>query len=553
VRERAQTSHLASFGAVVVIATLSIFPGLGRATFWEPDEARFAEATRQMFERGDFLTPYLNGVPRFEKPPLMYWLQSVAFTPLGPTELSARLPAAIAGVGCVGLLYWLALPLVSRRAALLAAVVFATMFRFVVFARQGLTDVPALFFILAALTGFVRVAEAEARPRAIWLAWIAVGLGVLAKGPVGLLPLAIWAAWAMARRDWRLITGVRPLAGLAVAAAISAPWYLAMSIMHGRAFIDFAIGHEMVSRVLSESSFAPVRGFSYYWQIWPGDAAPWSLLFVAAVIWAGYRWRTITPNARKAMGFALAWFVCVFLIFSFSQSKIPHYILPAYPAAALLIGIFLDRMADKPEDAAWWRVPMCVVAVGCVALALVLLRSMPALMAEASTTTRLLMPMLLVGGGLAIGIAVWRRSAVGAACSLALALSIVFAVIGSVIVPTAIEPFKPMPKLAREAARLTDPGEPIGLLGMYGAASVIYYSQRRIQHLEDDDIAVSFITRAPHAVCLMPASDFERLKLLLPSSIRVVASGEEFNVRLSRLIERKTTPGRRWVLISRQE
>jgi 4-amino-4-deoxy-L-arabinose transferase-like glycosyltransferase len=253
------------------------------------------------------------------------------------------------------------------------------------------------------------------------------------------------------------------------------------------------------------------------------------------------------------MVFALVWFVCVFLIFSFSRSKIPHYILPAYPAAALLVGIFLDRIADKPEDAAWWRVPMCLVAAGSLAVALVLLRSMPVLMAEAPATVRLLAPILVAGGGLAIGIAVWRRSAIGAALSLALALSVVLAVIGSVVVPAAIEPFKPMPSLAREAARLTDPGEPIGLLGMYGAASVIYYSQHRIQHLQDDDTAVSFVTRAPHVACLMPASDFERLKPRLPPSIRVVASSEEFNVRLSRLIERKTSPGRRWVLISRQQ
>jgi 4-amino-4-deoxy-L-arabinose transferase-like glycosyltransferase len=548
--ERSQTSDRGSIAALLVVATLSIFPGLGQATFWEPDEARFAEATRQMFERGDFMTPYLNSVPRFEKPPLLYWLQAIAVLPLGATELAARMPSALAGVGSVLLLYWLTASLASRRAALVAAIVLATMFRFVVFARQGLTDVPTLFFIVAALFGFVRATEATPRRGAAWLAWTAVGLGVLTKGPVGLLPIAIWAAYAAARRDVRLISGIRPVLGLALAIGIGVPWYIAMMVVHGRAFTDFAIGHEIVSRVLSEASFAPTRGFSYYFQVWPGDAAPWSVVFVAALIWSGVVWRSLDPNVRRAIVFALAWFLSVFVIFSLSRSKIPHYVLPAYPAAALLIGVFIDRLVDRPQ-AAWWRVPMSLVAVVSVAAAVVLARSMAVLMPEGSTVTRLLVPLVLGGGGVAMAVAVWRSSVMGAVWSLATSLSIVFALIGALIVPSTIERFKPMPRLARTAATLTVPNEPIGLLGRYGAASLVYYSRHDVQWLFDDAEAVAFLSKTPDAVCVMPASDFARVAPQLPPSIHVVDSAEEFNVRLSRLIERQATPGRQWVLLSR--
>jgi 4-amino-4-deoxy-L-arabinose transferase-like glycosyltransferase len=548
--EQARHSHRVSVAAFLVIATVSIFPGLDRATLWEPDEPRFAEATRQMFERGDFITPYLNSVPRFEKPPLLYWLQSLTALPLGTTELSARLPSAMAGVGCVWLLYLLAAHLTSRRAALISAIVLATMFRFVVFARQGLTDVPTMFFVVAALFGFVRATEGTPRPRAVWLAWTALGLGVLTKGPVGLLPLAIWAVYAAVRREMRLISGVRPVAGLALTILIAAPWYVAMFLIHGRAFTDFAIGHEMVSRVLSEASFAPARGFFYYWQVWPGDAAPWSVIFVAALMWSGYDWRSLDRTVRRPIVFALVWFVSVLVIFSLSQSKIPHYVLPAYPAAALLIGVFIDRVADRTAEAIWWRVPIALVAVTCVAAAAVLLRSMVVLMPDSSAAERLLVPLVLGCGGLALAAAVWRASAVRAAWSLAILLSIVFALIGSVIVPGAIERFKPMPHLAREAAVLAGPDEPIGLLGRYGASSLIYYGHRNIRWLLDDDAAVAFFSSGPRAVCVMPASDYARLAPRLPPSIRVVASGEEFNVRLSRLIERQSTPGRQWVLLA---
>jgi 4-amino-4-deoxy-L-arabinose transferase-like glycosyltransferase len=286
-----------------------------------------------MFERGDFITPYFNGVPRLEKPILFYWLQAIAARAAGPTELAMRLPAALAGTGSVLVVYLHGVRLTSRRAAIVAALALATMFRFVVFARQGLTDVPVLFFIVAALYGFARATDAPPSRTAVWVGWSAVGLGVLTKGSVGLLPLIFWGAYAACRRDLTLVTRSRPLAGLCLAAAIAVPWYLLMVLTHGRGFVDFALGHEIVARAVSEESFAPTRGFFYYYKVWAGDAAPWSVVFAAALAWSVVRWRQVDCETPRAITFALAWFFSVFVVFSLSRSKIPHYVLPAYPAA----------------------------------------------------------------------------------------------------------------------------------------------------------------------------------------------------------------------------
>src|SRR4030095_6298416 len=198
-----RTSRSSDIAALLIVASLAIFAGLGNGTFWEPDEPRFAEATRQMFARGDFVTPYLNGAPRFEKPILFYWAQAAAFTAFGDNEFAARLPSALAGVGIVVVLYLLGTEIASRRAAFIAALVMSTMFRFVTFARIGLTDVPVIFFVVAALYGFIR---AVYRTSAAWalVAWTCVALGVLTKGPVGLLPVAIWAMYAAFRSNWAL-------------------------------------------------------------------------------------------------------------------------------------------------------------------------------------------------------------------------------------------------------------------------------------------------------------------------------------------------------------
>jgi 4-amino-4-deoxy-L-arabinose transferase-like glycosyltransferase len=540
----------AVIAVLLLVATVSIGAGLGRASLWEPDEPRFAEATRQMFARADFVTPYYNGSPRFEKPILFYWLQAVAFAAMGPTDLAARLPAALAGIGSVLLLYLLVSRMTSRRAAFVAALVLATMFRFVTLARQGLTDVPVLFFILAALYGFVRAAETRRSGVAAWLAWAAVGLGVLTKGPVGLLPVAIWGAYAAVCRRWGLITQVRPLAGLAFATLIAAPWYLLMVVEHGRAFVDFALGHEMVTRVLSEHSFAPTRGFFYYLKVWPGDAAPWSAIFAAALGWSALRWRQLDANARHAIVFALTWFACVFILFSLSRSKVPHYVLPAYPAAALVIGMFIDHVSHARSEARWWRVPMVIIAAVVLVTAAGLAWSLNVLMPDAGLLARWLVPVVLTSGALVIVLSVWRSAVMMATGSLALMLSATFAVIGLVIVPRAIEGFKPMPRLAREAEALATSGARIGLLGGYGAASLIYYSHHNIHWLSDDESALAFLTSQPNALCVMPFTDFGRLTSRLPPTIRIVDSAEEFNVRIERLLERRRTPGRIWVLLA---
>jgi 4-amino-4-deoxy-L-arabinose transferase-like glycosyltransferase len=535
---------------VLAAAMLSIGAGLGAATLWEPDEPRFSEATRQMFARGDFLTPYFNGAPRFEKPILLYWLQAAAFAAVGPNELASRIPSALSGIGCVLLLYLIGARLASTQAAMVAAVALATMFRFVALSRQGLTDIPVVFFIVAALYGFVRATEPRPLRGAAWLGWIAVGLGLLTKGPVGLLPLPIWAAYALAAREAALVTRIHPFAGPLVALLIAAPWYLDMIAQHGRAFVDFAFGHEIVARVLSEDTFADRRGFFYYFKVWPGDAAPWSLLFVAAVAWAAWHWRRLDRAVRRPLVFGLSWCATVFFLFSLSRSKVTHYVLPAYPAAALTIGVFVDQVARRASEVAWWRIPTTIIALAIFAAAVLLARSIDVLMPAAGAAATWLVPVILGAGAVLIAAFTWRGAAIRAVLALGATLALAFAAIGLVIVPQAVEAYKPMPRLARAAERLAPPEARIGLLGRYGASSLVYYSHHNVEWLTGDDAAIAFLTTRPHALCVMPAADYARLAPRLPG-VRVVDEAEEFNVRIERLRDRQRTPGRRWVLLSR--
>jgi len=153
-----------TFGILLLVSLVAFFVSLGSTPLWDPDEPRFAAATRDMVATGDVMTPTFNGSPRFEKPILFYWLQLPFFLALGPTETAARLPSALAGFGCVALLYLIGKSYFSDRAAFIASLALATVFRFVAYTRQGLTDVPAMFFEMAAIYFFrsASLASAEA-------------------------------------------------------------------------------------------------------------------------------------------------------------------------------------------------------------------------------------------------------------------------------------------------------------------------------------------------------------------------------------------------------
>ena len=192
-----QSRHL----FLAAVCLLALFAGLGRVSMWEPDEARFAEATRQMLARGDVLTPWFNDRPRFEKPVGLYWLQLPFVAVLGSSELAARLPVALAGAGCVLFTYLIGRRLFGGQVAWIAALALVTSFRVITHARQGLTDIPALFFELMAMYGFLR-AHQDGAGRAWMAGWGATGLAALIKGPVAAIPA--WRLGGVPDGDARL-------------------------------------------------------------------------------------------------------------------------------------------------------------------------------------------------------------------------------------------------------------------------------------------------------------------------------------------------------------
>jgi 4-amino-4-deoxy-L-arabinose transferase-like glycosyltransferase len=325
---------------LVALAGLLLLAGLGAVALTDRDEGANAEAAREMLEQHSWITPTLGGAPRFAKPPLVYWLMAAAYAALGVGETAARLPSAVAGLLLVLLQYAFARWAFGSDVAWRAALVLLLSVEYVAIARMALTDATLALWTTLAAYAFLR-GWWGAPPRGRWyaLAWIAAGLGTFAKGPVGLLvPLGgVVAYLGLAgglRQAWR---EAWPLRGLGLFLLVAVPWYGAMFWLHGWDYAARARG-ETLGRVLRPVT-GPGGTTLFYLPVLLLGFFPWSAFLPEAVA-AGLR----QARARARQGrreavtvFAAAWLLVGLALFSVTQTRLPHYVLPLFPAAALLV------------------------------------------------------------------------------------------------------------------------------------------------------------------------------------------------------------------------
>ncbi len=338
------------FAAVIVFYLY----GLGHLPLVGPDEPRYAQVAREMFERGDMVTPTLGGHTWFEKPALLYWMMMAGYKLFGVSEWAARLGPALCGLLTVFLIYW-----VGRRIegtgeqesengpGPWGAVALASSAGLIVFSRAASFDVVVTATTALALSCFF-VAELEtSRKRRLWLLaafHAAVGLSLLAKGLVGVVvPFGVVGLYYLLRREWpRRDFLLSLLWGVPLSILIAGLWYGPVIARHGWTFVDeFFIQHHF-ARFVSNQYRHP-QGFYFYLPIMLALALPWTACLIAELAQAR-RWKWREPSAEsRARVFALAWLAMPVLFFSVSRSKLPGYVLPALPGALLLAGFWLSR------------------------------------------------------------------------------------------------------------------------------------------------------------------------------------------------------------------
>ncbi len=404
---------------IILLAVLVLFGNLGGTKLWDEDEPRNARCAIEMMDRGDLVVPTFNGELRTHKPVLLYWLMIVSYHLLGITEFASRLPSALCGLGTVICVWLCGRRLFGARAGLLAAVILLTTLMFDVAARAATPDSVYIFFMTLGITIFVRStvtgsdvnrpdSETQAAEvilgRRVWFPshplsiaafYLALGLAILAKGPIGfLLPMAILGMFLLimrrsvdatpqpfrdgdaARRDvatpprfrllrmaasWfapnhflKTLWSMRPLTGTVISLAAAVPWYYAVGYQtQGEWLRGFFLEHHL-GRATSAMENHSGPFLLYYVAAIIVGFFPWSVFLVPSLLDARKRHQQ-QQRWHPGIVLAVCWIAVPVVLFSCASTKLPSYVTPGYPGLALLVGTFLDRLAaSRVAISSWW-------------------------------------------------------------------------------------------------------------------------------------------------------------------------------------------------------
>ena len=344
-----------------------LFYGLGAFGLLGADEPRYAQVAREMLDRGDWVTPMLNGKPWLEKPPLYYWQAMLAYrvgratsaANDGVTEQSARFPGAVDAALMIVAIYFF-LRRFRPGSELDAALITASCAGVIGFGHAASTDMPLTATFTIALLAWYRWYENQ-RKTNLAIFYVCLGLGTLAKGPVApVLAAIILLLFAGAKRDWRTLLRTLWIPGLALFLLVALPWYVAVQMRNPDFFRVFILEHNLTR--FSTNVYHHPQPFWFYLPVFLLAAMPWTLWLIMAVV---ERLRLIWRERREAFTsaddswalFLLLWMIVPILFFSVSQSKLPGYILPGVPAAALLV---TEYLAVRREQKAKISRPLAV-------------------------------------------------------------------------------------------------------------------------------------------------------------------------------------------------
>jgi 4-amino-4-deoxy-L-arabinose transferase-like glycosyltransferase len=386
----ASASHSRAALLLVVFSLIAFLPGFFQIPPVDRDEARFAQATKQMLETGQYVDIRFQDEVRYKKPVGIYWLQALAVkageaagVPQARTTIWLyRLPSLFGAIGAVLLTYWAALAFVSRRTALLAALMMASSVLLGVEARLAKTDAMLLFTSVAAMGAMARVYLMSRRTPDVavgWrlpaILWTALAAGVLIKGPLILMFVTLAAlTLSIADRSARWIWSLRPVAGFAWLLLLVLPWFVAILVKSGGGFFTQSVGEDMLAKILGgqESHGAPPGlYFLLFWvTFWPGSILAG---LAAPRVWQARH----EPGAR----FLLAWLLPSWAVFEAVVTKLPHYVLPLYPAIAILIAGILEGggLVTKRwlvRGTAGWFIFPAAIAIGVVLLFIIVGRDL---------------------------------------------------------------------------------------------------------------------------------------------------------------------------------
>ncbi|HEX3598713.1 MAG TPA: glycosyltransferase family 39 protein [Lacipirellulaceae bacterium] len=565
--------HWRSSVFVAGIALPCFFLSLGSIHLWDEDEPKNAVCGREMFVRNDWVIPTYNDKLSLDKPVLLYWGMILAYHFLGVTELAARLPSALAGVGTVVLTFHLGRLLIDARTGLLASCLTASALMFSVLARGATPDSLLILCVLFSLWSFVAGVAARrgghfcgtpeagaGSPRPIHeqglplMAWLGIyggmGFAVLAKGPIGIvMPLGIlgtfllffdrtdaapldaswlkgWLCDFAPRRVWGVFRSLRVGWGLLLVAVIALPWYILVAVRTDGEWVTGFLGTHNIGRFMQPMEHH--RGLPIYYLVaimagfFPGS------VFLPVSLWATAKEIRNGSIRRPAAGFLLCWIGCFVGFFTLAATKLPNYVVPCYPALAIACGSWLSAAMRKSESRGWqlW--------IGYGSLSIAGLAISIALTVAARNFLNLSFDLALPGvvamvGGI-ICLSLLYRKQVSASVAAFVVTCLALTLSASTYTAWRANGVQDGPRFAARiltASDVTAGRTPRVATCDYLPPSLVYYLGRSVERLSDPTQVSAFFDGGGSAL-IMFRSTYDKNRSSFPADIAVVAEEQRF-------------------------
>jgi 4-amino-4-deoxy-L-arabinose transferase-like glycosyltransferase len=499
----------------VAIAWIVVFWRLGSWSLMDPDEAHYAELTREMLSSGSWLVPLLDGLPYIDKPVLFHWLQGAAMAALGESEFAARLPSAMAALGLFASTRWVGIALLGKRAGEWGAIMFATIPATFALASIALLDMVYTSFLFGAISCLL-MAMREPRPATERAGYALLTLAFMTKGPVALVltSLFLGAAWLAGGEMRARVQRLHWKAGLCLVALGASPWFVWMYARFGDQFIQgYVLAGNVYYFTQPESFSGRDISHAYYARVVAGGFFPWS-----AVIIGRAADLALSRRSRQGLGtdetLLWLWAAIVVGFFSLARFKLDHYIFPAAPALCLIAAkAWHDAALGEGSAARGTRWMVMAVGAGLVAggtFASLALFELNLELPEAA----ILLPIALTLGGVAL---LWAFSAVEWRLPPTPAVPVVtllaiYALIVTIGFPT-LEHTRPTHLIAARLRQRTAADAPAGIYRLeQWRSSLRYYAQRPLARLSTPEDLHAFVAQERPVYVFMIRREYRSLR-----------------------------------------